>query len=138
MTREETDRLFELLAIFRPGDKHLENKPLRAAWQLVLEPYQAADVKQAVAAYFRECKFWPDVTDISVRCPSPVENSYRNRAAHSEENREFSVSVERYKDLFRRRREAGLPETADAAVSSGMTRNEWYDAIEKVGLLWTI
>lgn len=72
MTREDVDRLFELLAIYRPGDRHLEEKRLRAAWLLVLEPYDPADVKLAVGAYFRASKYWPDPSDIAMRCPKPT------------------------------------------------------------------
>ena len=69
MTREDTDNLFKLLAIFRPNDPRAEDTTLKSAWALVLEPYAVEDVRAAVAAYFREKKFWPDVTDISSRCP---------------------------------------------------------------------
>ena len=72
MTREDTDRLFELLAIYRPGDPRAEDKLLRSAWALVLEPYAPEDVRAAVAEYFRACKYWPDVTDIASRCPQPT------------------------------------------------------------------
>lgn len=71
MTREDTDRLFALLAIYRPNDPHAEDNTLRSAWALVLEPYAPDDVRAAVAAYFRESKYWPDVTDIASRCPQP-------------------------------------------------------------------
>ena len=69
MTKQDMDGLWKLLGIYRAGDKHLGDGTLKAAWFLVLEPYDPADVKQAVADYFRECKYWPDVTDISSRCP---------------------------------------------------------------------
>lgn len=73
MTKKDVERLFELLAIYRPGDRHLEDKTLKAAWLLVLEPYAPADVKAAVGAYFRESKYWPDPSDIAMRCPRPLE-----------------------------------------------------------------
>ena len=68
MTREDTDRLFELLRLFRPGDPKVDNKRLRSAWALVLEPYEVDDVRSAVADYFRGNSFFPDVTDIATRC----------------------------------------------------------------------
>lgn len=75
MTKEDIDNLFELLAIYRPKDRHLSDKTLKSAWLLVLEPFKPADVKQAVAAYFRGNKYWPDVSDISTRCPKAVEEA---------------------------------------------------------------
>lgn len=70
MTREDVGRLFELLAIYRPGDRHLQDSTLRSAWALVLAPYSPESVREAVGAYFRESKFWPDVTDLAQRCPA--------------------------------------------------------------------
>lgn len=71
MEKDDVKNLWELLRIFRPGDPHLDDKRLRAAWALVLEPYAVDDVRSAVAEYFREQKYWPDVTDIASRCPGP-------------------------------------------------------------------
>ena len=51
MTREDTDNLFKLLAIFRPNDPRAEDTTLKSAWALVLEPYAVEDVRAAVAAY---------------------------------------------------------------------------------------
>ena len=50
MTRKDIDNLFELLAIFRPNDPHANDSKLRAAWFLVLEPYEKAAVREAVEA----------------------------------------------------------------------------------------
>lgn len=72
MTKEDTARLFDLLSIYRPNDPHAQDKTLRSAWALVLEPYAPEDVRVAVAEYFRESKYWPDVTDIASRCPQPT------------------------------------------------------------------
>ena len=48
MTGQDIDRLFELLAIFRPGDKHLEDQNLKNAWLFVLKPYCPEDVRKAL------------------------------------------------------------------------------------------
>ena len=68
MTREEMDGLWELLKIFRPNDIRLQDKKLKSAWFLVLEPYQREDVRQAVAEWFRQSKFLPDVSEIAMLC----------------------------------------------------------------------
>ena len=109
MTREDTDRLFELLSIYRPNDPHAQDKTLRSAWALVLEPYFVEDVRVAVAEYFRESKFWPDVTDIAVRCPKQETerqperwewpgwqaNGYRDEADYREQMNEILEKARR-------------------------------------------
>lgn len=69
MTRPDIENIWKLLAIFRPGDKRIKDEKLKSAWLLVLEPYTPQEVKAAVAAYFRESGYWPDVSDIAMRCP---------------------------------------------------------------------
>ena len=75
MNKQEIEQLFQLLAIYRPGDKRLEDKTLKAAWLLVLEPFSPSEVKKAVGAYFRESGYFPDVSDIAVLCPRPMTES---------------------------------------------------------------
>ena len=71
MEKDDVKNLWELLRIFRPNDPHLNDKQLKNVWALVLAPYTVDDVRAAVAEYFREQKYWPDVTDIASRCPNP-------------------------------------------------------------------
>lgn len=75
MTQEEIDKLFELLLVFRPNDPRAKDKRLKSAWYLVLAPYKRDDVREAVAGYFREKSFWPDVTDIASRCHMPEDRT---------------------------------------------------------------
>ena len=72
LTKDDTRDLWKLLELFRPGDSRLKNQSLIAAWALVLEPYSRDEVREAVAAHFRESPYWPDVTDITKRCTAPV------------------------------------------------------------------
>lgn len=72
MTKEDMNGIWKLLGTYRAGDKRLGDKTLLQAWYLVLEPYEAEEVRRAVADYFRERKYWPDVTDIASRCPKPA------------------------------------------------------------------
>ena len=50
LTREDTDKLFRLLAFYRPNDPHLKDNALRAVWALTLAPYSVDDVREAVVA----------------------------------------------------------------------------------------
>lgn len=138
MTGQDVDKLFQLLAIFRPKDKHLEDQALRNAWLFVLKPYAPEDVREAVAQYFREKAYWPDVTDIAKLCPkvipsvSPREEAPPDTDWHWKRQQELS---ERYWDLRRKRREAGLPETWWAAKEAGgWTLEDYEKAVEDAGL----
>lgn len=135
MTGQDIDRLFELLAIFRPGDKHLEDQNLKNAWLFVLKPYCPEDVREAVAEYFRKNKYWPDVTDIAKLCP-PIETE--NRSGSPEKtNHSWQKQMEmlrRYDDLKRKRRDAGLPETRWEAKEAGMSFEEYDQLVEGAGL----
>lgn len=135
MTGQDIDRLFELLAIFRPEDKHLTDQSLKNAWLFVLKPYCPEDVREAVAEYFRQNKYWPDVTDIAKLCP-PIEaesrSGFSERTDHSWQKQ--LEMLRKYNDLKRRRQEAGLPETPWEAKESGMSFEEFDQLVESVGL----
>ena len=135
MTRDDTDRLFELLRIFRPSDPKVDDKRLRSAWALVLQPYEVDDVRAAVADYFREEKYFPDVTDIARRCtPTPqnepppepsarsVEVLQRHRAELTAWHDEFVAELHR----------AGLP-TLHEAVEQGLTIPAWNRLLDASG-----
>jgi len=135
VTREDTDNLFKLLAIFRPNDPRAEDTTLKSAWALVLEPYAVEDVRAAVAAYFREKKFWPDVTDISSRCPPlpqmphqppPLTGGYIDHAVEA--------LRERWQELRRQCRAAGVPGTWEDAKKAGLTWAAWMDILDERGL----
>lgn len=132
MTRADVDRLFQLLAIYRPGDARADNKQLRAAWALVLEPYPPEAVREAVAAWFRECSWWPDVSDIARRCPVQPEAPRPSAAVRGDALRQREAQ----RSWFRRHREAlqraGLP-TISAYLQQGGTYRDYYNLLEESG-----
>lgn len=133
MTGNDIDRLFELLAIFRPGDKHLEDRKLRSAWLLVLKPYSVEDVREAVASYFREKRYWPEVTEIATRCPN-IESRQKPRRVPPPETF-WERWVSRNRQLEDRRREAGFPGTWSEAKDRGYkTMTEYEEAMDEAGL----
>lgn len=132
MTKEDIDRLFELLEIYRPKDKHLEDKRLRSAWLLVLEPYKPEDVRQAVADYFRAKKFWPDVTDLAALCPPlPVRVFPRALQPNDCDSETMYRQWKAHCDVVR---QAGFPATVKEAIKAGLTLREWEDMLENAGL----
>lgn len=68
MTREDTEKLFELLAIYFPNNQKARSKTQISAWHLLLEPYATDTVRQAVVEQLRENVNFPDPQKIAVRC----------------------------------------------------------------------
>ena len=133
MTREDMGNLWKLLGVYRPGDKHLNDKTLRSAWFLVLEPYSVDDVRSAVADYFRGCKFWPDVTDIARRCP-PLPEKRQVRAVESREQKAVTVLRDQWERVCLARQAAGVPATIGQAIEAGMSASEWDGLLADLGL----
>lgn len=133
MTGQDIDRLFELLAIFRPKDKHLENQALKNAWLFVLKPYSVDDVREAVAQYFRESSYWPDVTEIAKRCP-PVSAAADNIPAVPDGWEKQDETLKRFEELKKRRREAGIPADWEEAREAGLTVAEYEKITDEAGL----
>ena len=119
MTREDTDKLFELFAFYRPKDPRLRDNALRAVWALTLAPYSVDDVREAVVSYFRTQKYWPDPTDISSRCPQPELPKTQNFPTPAPTARYIDPAVEalreRWQELRRQCRAAGVPGTWEDA-----------------------
>ena len=132
MTREDTDRLFELIAVFRPADPKLKNRTLRAAWALVLEPYEVNDVRAAVADYFRTNKYFPDVTDISSRCRQP-EKPVRTWTPGGKERKDMDKTFAWAEEWHRELKRKGLPTLRDA-IAQGKTPGEWALELERAGV----
>ncbi len=68
MTRKNVDNLFELLRIYFPHAKRIDDKKLRSAWLLLLAPYSPGTVREAVAEELRRSVNFPDAQKIAVRC----------------------------------------------------------------------
>lgn len=132
MTKQDMDGLWKLLGIYRPNDPRLDDKTLKAAWLLVLEPYNPADVKSAVAAYFRGSKYWPDPSDIATRCPPPPEEAVRQEQSAPTGRADPRVR-EWWEDFRAGLRAAGLP-TASEARAQGLSAAEWGKLLEEAGL----
>lgn len=138
MTREDINDLFSLFAVFRPNDPHLSNKKLRYAWYLVLSPYDRDDVREAVGAWFRRSKYWPEPAEIAALCPHLPEKKRQEKSLQAvQEAREDVRNLhERWSELKRLRRSAGIPETIQKAKSAGLSNGEWFDLLAERGMGW--
>lgn len=132
MDRNDVDNLFELLRIFRPDSPKVEDKKLRAAWLLVLQPFSVDRVREAVAQYFREEKFFPDVSDIAKRCRSTAPDATPEQVRDSGAKASPDL-LEWWADRKRALREAGLPTAADA-MRRGMRMADHMMLLEQAGL----
>lgn len=102
MTKRDLDKLWAMLALYRPKDRHLRNTGLKEIWLLTFEPYPFEDVRAAVVAYFREQKYWPDVTDITTRCPAPHGAvTQDSRSTQGEADRRARDDMDRMRDFLR-------------------------------------
>lgn len=72
MTKDEMKQLWAMLAMYRPKDRRLKDKELKALWFLTFEPYSFEEVRAAVVAHFREHTFFPTPPEISTRCTLPA------------------------------------------------------------------
>lgn len=125
MEKQDMNDLWKLLAVYRKDDPHLKDSTLKAAWLLVLEPFQKDDVRAAVGAYFREKGYWPNVTEIAQRCP---------QAASTKVASSPDLKLSDWWAEHKRKLEAlGLP-TRWAARESGMTFAEYNELLEAHGL----
>lgn len=141
LTRKDIDDLFALLKIFRPKDRHLKDLRLREAWRLVLEPYNKDDVRDAIGMYFRESSFWPDVTEIAVRCPLLPKEDRRKKhssAVLSEGHISKDPLWIRWAALVEQRRKAGVPVNIQETNEAGLSDGTWFEMLEKLGLNFEI
>lgn len=96
MDSRDVDKIWALLGKCRLGDIHLQDKSLKVAWALVLEPYAYEDVKQAVVAHFRTSKFWPDIGEVTQYLPDvPTPNELRKQARQAERLRKALRATQR-------------------------------------------
>lgn len=131
MTRADIDSLFELLRLYRQGDRRADSEKLRKAWLLVLEPYAPADVKQALLTYLRRSKFWPDPSEIAILCPPLPEESPPSpaSAAPRRANAPLWDWWQQHRDSLHR---AGLPTAAEHRAKGGSIR-DYYTLLEQSG-----
>jgi len=62
--------VWTLLGKFREGDRRLKDKDLMTAWWLTFQPYEAEDLREAIAAHFRRKSFFPDIAEIVALMPT--------------------------------------------------------------------
>lgn len=80
MTREETDKLFDLLEQFYPNAKQVKSEKTKIAWSMALKDFTYNDVKNSAIDYAIEGQYFPNLTDITLKLkPKTTTNQYRDK-----------------------------------------------------------
>lgn len=141
LTQKDVDDLFGILAAYRKNDPNLRDKATKAAWLLSLKPYEKADVKEAIGAWFRKSKYWPEPAEIAALCPPlpdlDCRTDDRKRDPYALHRSKDPVWI-RWDSLVAERRKAGIPGTYEDAEKAGLSYEEWFDLLNERGLgFWT-
>ena len=72
MDQSEFGRIWTLFGELFPASPKLKSKNTRMVWEIGLAPYDLDSVTQAVMAYARKNKFFPDLADITAPLPDPA------------------------------------------------------------------
>ena len=80
MTRQDSNKIIDLMSILCPRNKKCIDKKFATAWLLALAPYEYEAVKKAVVHYSRQKNFFPDVAELIALIPStqPVIENIRD------------------------------------------------------------
>lgn len=138
MTIEQTGMILDLIESAIPSafsGRMAENKrKTLKTWAESFSGDDMSDVKAAVIAFINETEkgFFPTPGQIRAKMPKKMTES--SLAATSSSWQRQLGMLRRYKDLKRRRRESGLPETRWEAKDGGMSVEEYDQLVESVGL----
>lgn len=106
MDKQDITKLFALLGTIYPNAKNQTGSAAVTAWQMILEPWNYEDAKQAVILRARENPFYPNPSELVPYLPKP-------ETPNAEE--------------------APMPEPSDACLEkfyamAGEQRERWHDA----------
>ena len=81
MTKNDVEKLFNLLDILHPAGKKPRDPATIAAWQMVLEPFDYDQVKQAAVTHARQNRYSPEPAEIVANIPVPEPTPEAERRA---------------------------------------------------------
>ena len=142
LNAKEMDALWEMLGILRPKDARLRNETLKLVWSRALEPYAWSDVHEAVLTHFRTQKYFPDVADITGRCPQPREpealEAMRYRQPTAGERQRTAEMVRRWRSYRAALEAAGLPQPLPGPGRRGCAARTGTRSPGARGFVWRI
>lgn len=110
MTKQDTENLFALLAIYFPNSKNVRNARLKSAWHLLLEPYSPADVKKAVVECLRESSYFPDPQSVAQKVRARAEARQLTETAPAKADVKTLEQLRKLREKMRRDSESGRAE----------------------------
>ena len=131
MTRQDTEKLFELLMALSVTWKPKKNAAL--AWTLVLEPYDYETVKAATIRLQRKTAQIPLPAEI-VREIEAQEPAAAPEEETDEPTPQEAEAMKLYKIICGTRKAKGLPEHLSEAHARGMTAMELADKYDEAGV----
>jgi len=137
VTIEQTGMILDLLEGAIPGAFSGERagnkgKTLRL-WAEAFSGDDISDVKAAVIAFVKETEkgFFPTPGKIRAKMPKKmIEPSFVATDPSWKKQHEW---IERYRDLKRRRLEAGLPGNIEEARAAGLSAEAWEERLDEAG-----
>lgn len=131
MTRQDTEKLFELLMALSVTWKPKKNAAL--AWTLVLEPYDYETVKAATIRLQRKTAQIPLPAEIVREIEAQEAASAPETEETDEPTPQEAEALKLYKIICATRKAKGLPEHLSEAHEYGMTAAELADKYDEAG-----
>lgn len=124
MDKQDITKLFALLGMIYPNAKNQTGSVAVTAWQMILEPWNYEDAKQAVILRARENPFYPNPSELVPYLPKP-ETPNEEEAPMPEPSDAYLEKFHvREGEQRERWHEVGIP-TPSEARKQGMTYAAW-------------
>ena len=134
MQKQEVEKLFLLLSqLFPAAAAKKEKDSFVHAWHLLFEPYSYKAVRQAVLEHARECRFFPDASEIIQRLPDDPDLLRAQEQRKYTEMQVPEYAKQEIRQLHRRLRHAGLPNAVEAK-RQGIPHKEYCRMLQEAGI----
>lgn len=124
MNKQDIAKLFALLGTIYPNAKNQTGSATVSAWQMILEPWDYKDAKQAVILRARENPFYPNPSELVPYLPKPEPPRAKETPMPELPDACLEKFYARASKQRERWHEAGIF-TPSEAKKQGMTCAEW-------------
>ena len=134
MQKQDAEKLFLLLTQFYPAAAAKKEKDSFVhAWFLLFEPYSYKTVRQAILEHARECRFFPDASEIMQRLSKAQDEDWAQEQRKYINNPSPECIKQELRQLHRRLRQAGLPNTVEAK-KQGIPYKEYFQMLQEADI----
>lgn len=124
MDKQDITKLFALLGTIYPNAKNQTGSVAVTAWQMILEPWNYEDAKQAVILRARENPFYPNPSELVPYLPKPETPNEEEAPMPEPSDAYLGKFYVREGEQRERWHEVGIP-TPSEARKQGMTYAAW-------------